>query len=523
MINGENATTSDHAGQNTVHVLFCLLVLYYWCSFCLQYSMHDSRMQRLDKTDSSRRSSAGLHPNHTVLVPGQRTRHQQQHQQSQQAGMNYGHCIPHRRISDDSSQVLMEQQRQTQQSSYNSPQSRMHQQQMMYDQSQSMIMAAGQHPIYPTSLSQADYSMMMMSHPHRGGGAGMTGDYFMTIRENPEQQQQQQEWMMPAQSQPTGNSTTMSRKPSKKDFESSQSDITNFMEDPGSPGTLNGDFNSSQLVPPFYSAALSQELDMELSDIPSVNTPIDDSQKVGYGSMVDMTQQQQTSGEYIMRRKSNELPSTPQMHHGNMDPSQQGHMSRSIHNMPSDNSRRKPVTRAQSISHGHGGQHGTSSHTNMKKMGSEPQLNKFGPPGLLSTILPRINPPTEMIRPSSSSTLPRNHGRSNKHTNTTTSQTTPNGGRQTSPTRHQVHGQRFKQAQAQKMAGSGGNRGGVVSLTQPNPPPLTGEERKSVSMTQRTEHETPPPTPSMTTSVTAPSPVHEQSPASNQKLRGSKR
>lgn len=451
--------------------------------------------------DSSRRSS-GVHSTHNVLVPGQRTR------QQPQQGVNYGHCITHRRISDESPQAIMEQRRQQQ--SYDNPQSRLHPQQMMYDHSQSHMMPGPHPPIYPTSLSQADYNMMMMSH--RGTAAGMGGDYFMPIREKPPEQHQ--EWIMgggmPAQSQPT----TSTRKLSRKDIENSQSDISNFMEDPGSPGTLNGDFNS-QTVPPYY-PHLSQELDMELSDIPSVSTPIDDtiSQKVGYGgSMVDMTQ---TSNEYS-RRKSGDLAST-QVPMGNMD----GHMSRSVHTMPNEGrsyksgdsgGHRKPVVRTHSISQ----QRSTPGpHTNMKKMGSEPQLNNFGPPGLQSSILPRLAAPVELVRPNSSSTLPRNSGsRTNKPSHNSPPSSHSNqmkGNNSTSPPRQPSHhhGQRFKQ-QTQKV---GGNRGGVVSLTQPNPPPSTGssteDERKSIPMTQ-TEHDTSPASSTINNpSTSSSSPVQHQ-------------
>ncbi len=430
--------------------------------------MHDSRMHRMEK-ESNQRSNGGFHPTHSMLVssPGQRNRHQQ-HQQPQ--GVNYGHCIPsHRRQSDNSEvpQTILEQRRQ----SYDP--SRM--QQMMFDHSQSMMLPQ-HHQMYPAgSLSQADYMMV----PSRGS------EYYTPFRDN---HSEQMDWMggIPPQSQSSPRRQIYP--PSRKDFvDVSQTDIVSFMDDPGSPRTFNGDSNS-QLGPEI------QEL-YELSDILSVSTPPVDnsliSQKMGY-SIVEMSQ---PVDQVTYRRKK----SAESMNLKDMD-----HLSRSVQTLHDDSSHkgdgsthRKPVRT-----------HSTTlrpNPSNMNSMGSEPQLNMYGPPGLQSSILSRLVAPIDQLQqPGNSSTLPH---RGSKFTNTS-------HGR--SQQRRHNHGSTHNHPKQQ---------GGVTTITHPSQ--SNGGKRTPIIVTsskQTATNQSVSVTSLSSTNSTSPlqERVQEQSP-SNQKLRSSGR
>ena len=352
--------------------------------------------------ESSKRST-GFHPTHSMLVssPAQRSRHQQQQTQ-------YGHCIPpHRRQSDnpDVSQTILEQRRQ----SYDS--SRL--QQMMFEHSQSMMLPQHAQLYPPGTLSQADYVMM----PPRGS------EYYTQFREN---HQDQLDWMggIPPQSQ---SNPRRQVHPPRKDFANmSQTEIGYFMDDPCSPRTFNGDSNS-QLGPShnYHHRPLSQELHepCELSDILSVNTPPVDnshiSQKMGY-SITEMSQPidhmtqsfdhmtQPIDHMTYMRKKSNESNNLTDM----------DHLSRSVHTLHDENNHKGDSSGRKQVRTHSTNQH--SSHSNLKSMGSEPVLNMYGPPGLKSSILPRLAAPLEQLQSGNSSTLPHrnskfsgvNHGRS---------------------------------------------------------------------------------------------------------------
>ena len=428
----------------------------------------------------------GLHPTHSQLVssPAQRTRHPQQSQ-----GMNYGHCIPHKRKSADNPEipqsVILEQRRQ----SYDPI--RM-QQSLMYDQTQTMHPSQHQLMYSAGSLSQAEYMMV----PHG------RSEYYATIRENAPDQQ------MP-QSSPRRQPLSHQQ---RKDFV--ETDISYFMDDPGS--TFLGDSNS-QMGPAhnYYHRALSQELQescdlsCDLSDIPSVNTPVDDSivsQKTGYGLM-EMSQPIDHLS-YHARKKSGDSFTLSDM----------DHLSRSVHTLHTDsyggykgdNLRRKPV-RTRSTNQR------PSSHSAIKSMGSEGQLNMYGPPGLQSSILPRLTAPLEQLRPGSSSTLPHNSRGRQSH----------GGGNRgvRSQQKHQTQNSVQHPKQSQQIGGA------PVNQTTPVPMEEGGSSEKRSSKSDKSSpqtHQQSSPSPpstgrSSTSDAGSPSPaqhrMQQQSPGNNQKLR----
>ncbi len=448
----------------------------------LQYSVHDNRLHTRSEKDNPRRSM-GLHPTHSQLIssPAQRTRHPQQSQ-----GMNYGHCIPHKRKSADNPEipqsVILEQRRQ----SYDPI--RM-QQSLMYDQTQTLLPPQHQF-MYPAgSLSQAEY--MMVPPPHG------RNEYYATIRENVPDQQ------IMSQSSPRRQPLSHQQ---RKDFV--ETDISYFMDDPGSPGTFLGDSNS-QMGPAhnYYHRALSQELQesCDLSDVPSVKTPLDDSivsQKTGYGLM-EMSQPIDHQS-YHARKKSGDSFTLSDM----------DHLSRSVHTLHTDygggykgdNPRHKPV-RTRSTNQR------PSSHSAMKSMGSEGQLNMYGPPGLQSSILPRLTAPLEQLRPGSSSTLP--HNSRGRH---------PHGGGNRgvrSQQKHQTQNSIQHPKQSQQVGRAQTTLVGTVPMEEGG-----SSERRSSKSDKSSPHthqqSSPSPPSTVPTSEGSPSPaqqrVQQQSPG-NQKLR----
>ena len=368
----------------------------------------------MEKETPRRQSYHPMGP-HSVLVssPGQRRR------QPQAQGMNYGHCIQHRRNSENlEPQTVLEQRRQSYDPSV------LHQ--MMYEQSQGMVHG----PMYPGSLSQTDY---YMGPPPPRSTTG--GEYFSPISENPGEQSG---WMggMPQSSPRRHPSHSMVRKAG------SQTDIGHFMDDPSSPSTPFGESNS-QLGPLMFNQDQDELYDP--SEFLSINPLIDDSitsQKMGYGP--DMSQP--VDHVTYMKKKS----SDPFTSHTLMD---MDHLSRSVLTLHEDpqstrkENSRKPARTNSAYRYG-----------NLKSMGSEPQLNMYGPPGLQSSILPRLTAPIDHSSGrTTSSTLPR-HMRGNRFGYST------HQDKSQQKQQHKTSPQHSKQPPT-VSSGSGGG----ITMTQPSP------------------------------------------------------